>query len=644
VFFDVFYKMIPQDTVNQILQAADIVEVVGEFVNLKKRGANMIACCPFHGEKTPSFSVSPAKGIYKCFGCGKGGDALRFVMDLEGFSYPDALKWLAKKYNIEVKEKEFTDTELAAQNERESLFIVSEFAENHFKDNLLNTEEGQSIGLSYFKERGFSMPMIEKFKLGYALEGRDVFYKIATKTGFSNDVLDKAGLISVKDNNVFLDRFRGRVIFPIHNVAGKTIAFGARILKTDAKAPKYVNSPETEIYHKSHIVYGIYQAKNAIRTKDNCFLVEGYTDVVSLHQAGIENVVASSGTSLTVEQIRLIGRFTNNITVLYDGDSAGIKASLRGIDLILEEGLNVKSVVFPDGDDPDSYIRKVGGDVFAKYVEANQKDFINFKTEISLDEVGTDAIKKAELIDSLVTSITKIPNPVKRQVFYQEVAKLLHIDEAILINEGSKLLASTVKGVQKSDGGKVFPTPPQRNFEMEFLDKNTTEDEEPLVKDLVLYGQKVIGENPETGQQNILADYIFGETDEEIIHNPILKAIYKQYQDFYLNGQAPPERYFLSHPDAQIQQLVIDWETPKYSLSEGWIKYEIRVPEYEENLGDIISKVVFRIYLLKIKKEITQLLQQLDTEDEAEQDILMNALEEKNATKKLIAEELGSIL
>lgn len=636
--------MIPQDTVNQILQAADIVEVVGEFVNLKKRGANMIACCPFHGEKTPSFSVSPAKGIYKCFGCGKGGDSLRFVMDLEGFSYPEALKWLAKKYNIEVKEKEFTDTELAAQNERESLFIVSEFAENHFHDNLLNSDEGQSIGLSYFKERGFSKPMIDKFKLGYALEGRDVFYKIASKTGFSNEVLDKAGLISVKDNNVFLDRFRGRVIFPIHNVAGKTIAFGARILKTDAKAPKYVNSPETDIYHKSHIVYGIYQAKNAIRTKDNCFLVEGYTDVVSLHQAGIENVVASSGTSLTVEQIRLIGRFTNNITVLYDGDSAGIKASLRGIDLILEEGLNVKSVVFPDGDDPDSYIRKVGGDVFAKYVDHNQKDFINFKTEISLEEVGTDAIKKAELIDSLVTSITKIPNPVKRQVFYQEVAKLLNIDESILINEGNKNLASTVRNVQKTDGGKVFPAPPERNFEMEFLEKDTGEDEEPLVRDLVLYGQVVIGENPETGQQNVLADYIFAETDEEIIHSPVLKAIYKQYNDFYLKDQRPPERYFLSHPDAQIQQLVINWETPKYNLSDGWIKYEIRVPQYEENLGEIISKVVFRIYLLKIKKEITDLINQLDTEDEAEQDILMNALEEKNATKKLIAEELGSIL
>lgn len=634
--------MIPKDTVNQILQTADIVEVVGEFVNLKKRGANMIGCCPFHNEKTPSFSVSPSKGIYKCFGCGKGGDSLRFVMDLEGFSYPDALKWLAKKYNIEVKEKEFTDTEIAAQNEKESLFIVSEFAEEHFHNNLQHSEEGQSIGLSYFHERGFSKPMIEKFKLGYALEARDAFHKIATKTGFSNDVLEKAGLISVKENNVFLDRFRGRVIFPIHNVAGKPIAFGARILKKDAKAPKYVNSPETDIYHKSYILYGIYQAKNAIRQKDNCFLVEGYTDVVSLHQAGIENVVASSGTSLTVEQIRLIGRFTNNITVLYDGDSAGIKASIRGIDLILEEGLNVKSVVFPDGDDPDSYIRKVGGEVFAKYVEVNQKDFINFKTEISLDEVGTDAVKKAELIESLVTSISKIPNPVKRQVFYQEVAKLLNIDEQILINEGNKILVTNVKQGQKSDGGRVFPPPPERHLEMEFLAKSDNLDEEALVRDLVMFGQEVIEETPES--KMILADYIFSETSTELIVTPILRTIYSQYHNFYVNNQAPPERYFVSHEDSAVQDLVINWETSLHHLSSNWAKYEIRIPSYQEKLNEIVPKLLFRIYLLKLKQDITHIISQLDTEDEDEEVILQEALKIKNKEKIEVAEFLGAVL
>lgn len=630
--------MIPQDTVNQILQAADISEVVGEFVNLKKRGANLIACCPFHNEKTPSFSVSPAKGIYKCFGCGKGGDSVRFIMDLEGFSYPDALKWLAKKYNIEVKEKEFTDTELAAQNERESLFIVSEFAEKYFRDTMNHTEEGLSIGASYFQERGFSKPMLERFRLGYAPDGRDDFYRTALKAGFSAEVLEKAGLISVKDNQVFLDRFRGRVIFPIHNVAGKPIAFGARILKPDARAPKYVNSPETEIYHKSHIVYGIYQAKNAIRQKENCFLVEGYTDVISLHQAGIENVVASSGTSLTVEQIRLIGRFTDNITVLYDGDTAGIKASLRGIDLILEEGLNVKAVVFPGGDDPDSFIRKVGGEAFNRYVEQSQKDFIRFKTEISLADVGEDAVKKAELIESLVASITKIPNPVKRQIFYQEVARLLNIDEHILINEGNKLVAGQLRTPQKTDGGKVSPPPPERNLEMEVLQKSDSRDEEALVKDLVLFGKVKIGET------HVLADYIFAETEPEIISDPMLKAIYKQYHEFYLRGEMPPDRYFISHPDPRIQETVIDWESPKHELSKHWEKYEIFVPEYRDFLGEIITRTNFRIHLLKIKKEILEIIEQLDTDDEDQEIILQEALRKKNTEKMEIAEFLGSVL
>jgi DNA primase len=627
--------MIPQDTVNQILQAADIGEVVGEFVTLKRRGANLIACCPFHNEKTPSFSVSPAKGIYKCFGCGKGGDSVRFVMDLEGLSYPDALKWLAKKYNIEIKEKEFTDSELAAQNERESLFIVSEFADNFFRDYLLNSPEGQSIGASYFIERGFSKPVMERFHLGFAPDSRDLLYKTATQAGFSPEVLEKAGLVSKKDDNTYLDRFRGRVVFPIHNVAGKTIAFGARILKTDVKAPKYINSPETEIYHKSNIVYGIYQAKNAIRQKENCFLVEGYTDVISLHQAGIENVVASSGTSLTVEQIRLIGRFTDNITVLYDGDSAGIKASLRGIDLILEEGLNVKSVVFPEGDDPDSYIRKVGGEAFTKYVEQNQKDFIRFKTEISLEDVGQDAVKKAELIESLVLSITKVPNPVKRQIFYQEVAKLLNIDEAILINEGNKKTVTNLKPVVKQDGGQVVP---KRNIEMEILSQEDHPEEEALVRDLVLYGQVQISE------AHVLADYIFSETEADIVQDPVLNAIYRQYYEFYSRGEAPTSRYFISHPDHRIQEKVIQWETPKHELSQHWKKYEIFIPEYQDNLGENITRINFRIALLKIKMEINQVIEELNSVDEEKEVILLEHLKEKLAERKEIAEFLGSVL
>jgi DNA primase len=642
--------MIPQDTVQQIIQAADIVEVVGEFVSLKKRGASMIACCPFHNEKTPSFNVSPSKGIYKCFGCGKGGDSLRFVMDLEGLSYPDALRWLAKKYNIEVKEREFTDQDLINQNEKESLFIVLEYAQNYFAETMAKTEEGQSVGQSYFIERGFSKTAIEKFNLGYALDARNEFVKKAEKAGFSSEILQKAGLISVKEGDVKIDRFRGRVIFPIHNVAGKPIAFGARILKTDPKAPKYINSPETEIYHKSQIVYGIYQAKNAIRQADNCFLVEGYTDVVSLHQAGIENVVASSGTSLTPEQVRLIRRFSENITVLYDGDAAGIKASLRGIDIILEEDMNVKSVVFPDGDDPDSYIRKVGGAAFSEYVKTHQKNFINFKTELSLADVGDDPIKKAELISDLVSSITKIPNPIKRSVFYQEVAKMLQIDENILINEGNKLIKTKIvdnKRPERGDGGAVIsPAPPVRNQELEIIEtlKKYNGQEESLVKDLVLYGHIVIEKDEETGEDHTLADYLFHETNDLKIETPLFQEIYQQYKTEYLNGNLPTTQMFSSNPNQQIQDLVIGWMSPKHEVSEKWLKYEIRIPKYEEILNEVSYKMVLRIRKEKIQKEIDALIEEIDSASDEDLEIIMNTVGKKRGILKLIADELGSVI
>jgi DNA primase len=642
--------MIPQDTVQQIIQAADIVEVVGEFVSLKKRGASMIACCPFHNEKTPSFNVSPAKGIYKCFGCGKGGDSLRFVMDLEGLSYPDALRWLAKKYNIEVKEREFTDQDLINQNEKESLFIVLEYAQEYFAEIMANTEEGQSVGQSYFIERGFSKTAIEKFQLGYALDSRNEFVKKAEKAGFSSDILEKAGLISVKDGDVKIDRFRGRVIFPIHNVAGKPIAFGARILKTDPKAPKYINSPETEIYHKSQIVYGIYQAKNAIRQADNCYLVEGYTDVVSLHQAGIENVVASSGTSLTPEQVRLIRRFSDNITVLYDGDAAGIKASLRGIDIILEEDMNVKSVVFPDGDDPDSYIRKVGGAAFSEYVKNHQKNFINFKTELSLADVGDDAIKKAELIADLVSSITKIPNPIKRSVFYQEVAKMLQIDENILINEGNKIvktkIGENIKRTEKGDGGVISPAPPARNHELEIIStlKKHNVQEEALVKDLVLYGHFVIEKDEETGEDHTLADYLLHETNDLIIETPLFSEIYQLYRTEYLNGNVPTSQMFSSNPNPQIQDVAISWLSPKHELSEKWNKFEIFIPKYEEMLNEFSYRMVLRIRKEKIQKEIDVLVEEVDTASDEDLEIIMNTIGKKRGILKLIAEELGSVI
>jgi DNA primase len=642
--------MIPQDTVQQIIQAADIVEVVGEFVSLKKRGASMIACCPFHNEKTPSFNVSPSKGIYKCFGCGKGGDSLRFVMDLEGLSYPDALRWLAKKYNIEVKEREFTDQDLINQNEKESLFIVLEYAQQYFAETMANSEEGQSVGQSYFIERGFSKTAIEKFQLGYALDARNEFVKKAERAGFSSEILEKAGLISVKEGDIKIDRFRGRVIFPIHNVAGKPIAFGARILKNDPKAPKYINSPETEIYHKSQIVYGIYQAKNAIRQTDNCFLVEGYTDVVSLHQAGIENVVASSGTSLTPEQVRLIRRFSDNITVLYDGDAAGIKASLRGIDIILEEDMNVKSVVFPDGDDPDSYIRKVGVAAFSEYVKTHQKNFINFKTELSLADVGDDAIKKADLIADLVNSITKIPNPIKRSVFYQEVAKMLQIDENILINEGNKIVKTKIndnnKRTEKFDGGTISPAPPLRNQELEIIAtlKKHNVQEEALVKDLVLYGHFVIEKDEETGQDHTLADYLLHETNDLKIETPLFSEIYQLYKTEYLTGNAPTSQMFSSNPNPLIQDVAVSWLSPKHELSERWDKFEIFIPKYEEMLNEFSYRLVLRIRKEKIQKEIDSLIEEIDTASDEDLEIIMNQVGKKRGILKLIAEELGSVI
>jgi DNA primase len=651
-FIAYFYPMIPNDTVQQILGAADIVDVVGEFVSLKKRGASMIACCPFHNEKTPSFYISPAKGIYKCFGCGKAGDPIKFVMELEGLSYPDALRWMAKKYGIEIKEKEYSVEEQSAQNEKESLYIALEYAQKYFMEQLLETEEGQSIGGSYFAERGFSKQEIEKFSLGYALDSKDAFHTKALKQGFSKEILEKAGLISIKDDGAVLDRFRGRVIFPIQNTAGKPIAFGARILKPNPKAPKYINSPETDIYHKSNIVYGISQAKNAIRVEETCFLVEGYTDVVSLHQAGIENVVASSGTSLTVEQIRLIRRFSDNITVLYDGDAAGIKASIRGIDLILEENMNVKSVVFPDGDDPDSYIRKVGGEAFKEYVKASQKDFIRFKTELALSEIGDDPIKKAGLIEDLVESIVKIPSPVKRTVFYQEVSRLLNIDENILITEGNKKLRAKSKDKSQQGG---FPTEfvPYQHPEGTFTpisaetfdpDERLVAQEEALVKLLLLYGNKSLGQDPESGLEVLLADYLIEETSELQFKHLISNKIYLVYKEHHNKGSIPALTVFTSHEDAQIQQKVIDWLSPKHELSEKWEKYEIFVAKTENILTANPELIVTRILLETTQKEIDSLINELDIASEIDQDILLNTIEKKRNFKKTLADILGVVI
>lgn len=434
--------MIDQSTIDRILDAAQIVDVVSEFVTLRKRGVNYIGLCPFHNEKTPSFSVSPSKGVCKCFSCGKGGNVVHFIMEHEQLSYYEALKWLAKKYNIEIKERELTDAEKQAQSLRESLFVVNQFASEYFQDILYNHIDGQRIGMTYLRSRGFRDDIIRKFQLGYSTDAPDGLARAAAQKGFREEFLEKTGLCYKKDNGTLHDRFWGRVIFPVHTLSGKVVAFGGRVLSSATKSVqmKYVNSPESEIYHKSRELYGMYFAKQAIVRQDCCFLVEGYTDVISMHQSGIENVVSSSGTALTSDQIRLIHRFTNNITLLYDGDGAGIKASLRGIDMLLEEGMNIKVCLLPDGDDPDSFARKHNATDYQAYINAHEVDFIRFKTNLLLEEAGRDPIKRAELISSIVRSISVIPDAIVRSVYIRECSQLLQMEEKILVEATAKLI------------------------------------------------------------------------------------------------------------------------------------------------------------------------------------------------------------
>ncbi|GKG71351.1 DNA primase [Parabacteroides sp. AM58-2XD] len=434
--------MIDQPTIDRILDAANIVDVVSEFVTLRKRGINYVGLCPFHTDKTPSFYVSPAKNICKCFACGEGGTAVHFIMKHEQLNYFDALRYLAKKYNIEIQERELTDKEKQRKSDRESMLIVNSWAQQYFTTQLYEHVEGKTIGLRYFAERGFREDTIRKFQLGYSLDKRDALYKEATKNGYKKEFLEKTGLVIAYDNGGVNDRFRGRVIFPVHTLSGKVVAFGGRVLKKDEKTAKYVNSPESEIYHKSNELYGIYFAKQAIVKEDRCFLVEGYTDVISMHQAGIENVVASSGTALTQGQIRLIHRFTSNITVLYDGDAAGIKAALRGIDLLLEDGMNVKVVLLPDGEDPDSFARKHNASQFSEFIKQSETDFIRFKTRLLLDDAGTDPIKRSSLITDIIRTVAIIPDNIARSIYIRECSAMMEIDEQVLLNEVNKIRLS----------------------------------------------------------------------------------------------------------------------------------------------------------------------------------------------------------
>ncbi|MCM0042591.1 MAG: DNA primase [Algoriphagus sp.] len=638
-------------TTDKVKERIDLVEVIGDYVPLKKKGQNFWACCPFHGEKTPSFSLSPAKQIYKCFGCGKAGDPIQFVMDIEGIGFQEAIRQLAGKYGIEVEEEaNLSPEQNLEQSERESLFIAVNFAKDFFIKNL-DSEEGKSIGLSYLKERGFTLPIIQKFDLGYALDGWDQFLKAAKAAGYQEEMLLKAGLILQKEGEPerLYDRFRNRVTFTIHNVSGKPIGFGARILTKDKNQPKYINSPETPIYHKSDVLYGIFQAKKAIRDQDNCYLVEGYTDVVSLHLSGIENVVASSGTSLTEGQIKLIRRFTNQVTVLYDGDAAGIKASLRGIDLLLEGGLNVKAVVFPDGEDPDSYSRKVGSQAFQEYLKANSRDFIGFKIGLYQDEIEKDPIRKAAIIREVVQSIGKIPDPIIRSVYAKEASVLLGIEEEILHAELNKILIKTQREqFERAKEEKAVEDAVEDllslSVEVGVADHLLAQERETM-RLLLNYGGQKLDE-----QELHFCQYILAEIAEVTFQTPVYQKMLLIYRESMVLGEVPTDKLFLNHKDTEIRQEAIALITQQHEVSTHWKdKFQIFIQLESDDLANTAFKSILRLkrrLLQKLMEEaLTSIkeaeLQQL--EEKRMRELLELYLELKNIKLK-IDKELGIVI
>ncbi len=651
------FGMIPKDTIDKIFDAARVEEVVGDFVTLKKRGANLLGLCPFHNEKTPSFTVSPAKGIYKCFGCGKAGNSVNFMMDHDQLSYPEALRYLAKKYGIEIEEKEQTPEQLQTQNERESLFVVCSYAQKYFTGNLLQTDEGRSVGLSYFKERGFREDVIEKFQLGYALEDRKGFTKDALSKSYRLEYLVKAGLTIHKeeDGNSF-DRFSGRVIFPIHNVSGRPIAFGGRTLKADKKIAKYINSPETDIYHKSNVLYGLFFAKKSIIAEDMCFLVEGYTDVISMFQAGIENVVASSGTSLTVEQIRQVKRYTQNITILYDGDSAGIKASFRGIDMILQEGMNVKVLLFPDGDDPDSFSRKIGYEELKAFIRENSKDFITFKTMLLYTDVSSDPIKKAGLIKDIVESIAVIPEAIHRSVYIKECSRLMEMDEQVLLNELNKIRRKHSTDKNKGEAVQAEPDSSQGTVIESKEERGAVtlieHQERDIIRLLLNFGDKTVlidGEDEEGKAIETpvaVAEIILHELAQDHIafENPSYQYIYTSYSEGFQKGSWPDMNFFINKDDLVISRVVIDLISSPYTLAK-WDQHHILVQTEEQVLKKSVYSALYSFKAKHIEKLLGETSLELKSAGSEEDTlILLQKHKQLMEAKKYFNKLLGRII
>jgi DNA primase len=674
--------MISPATIQQIMARADITDVVGSFVKLKKRGTNLLGLCPFHNEKTPSFTVSPSKEIYKCFGCGKSGNLVSFVMEHEKYNYPETLKWLAQRYQIEIEETQLNDDQKQALQTADSLFALNQYAQQFFSQQLLETEEGKAIGLSYFEERGFSNNTIQKFQLGYSPEAKDVFTQAALQHQFNPELLLKAGLVSNRYDQL-QDNYRGRVIFPIHNHSGKVVGFGARILKTSEKAPKYINSPENEIYVKSKILYGSYFAKQSIDKLNECLLVEGYTDVLSLHQAGIENVVASGGTALTIDQLRSIKKYTKNLTIVYDGDQAGIKAALRGLDLALEEGMAVKLVLIPDGDDPDSYVNKLGAAAFREFVNKNKKDVILFQLEVALKEAGTDSAQKAAVVNRIAESISKINKAedfTKQQDYIKDCAAILKIEEAGLHHLVNKFIRDRISQQEKKlsfEEAKLFEENAKQSAATDFDDatysllfKDDLQEKE-VARILLEFG------NRRWINDSTVADFIFEEIDESLLENEQVKGLFQAYRNEVQMGNPPKgPQSFIHYPDQLISTYAVSllqfpheessrWrqdfsQTQGYQSSLFEKEYEDFIttlsPEKKEELLDFlqseedkspeaIRSAIHYLKLRKIKRMLLENQKDLENErNENEINVMLQTHEHLKKVERSLAATVGSVI
>ena len=654
--------MITRETIDKVFETARVEEVIGDFVQLKRAGSNYKGLSPFSDERSPSFMVSPVKQIWKDFSSGKGGSVVTFLMEHEHFTYPEAIRFLAKKYNIEIEETELSQDEKIEANEKESMYLVSEFAKTYFHETLLNTEEGKAIGLSYFKERGFTSETITKFGLGYSPESWDAFTKEALSKGYQLDYLEKVGLTILREDGKHFDRFKGRVMFPIQSLSGRNLGFGGRILTNDKKAAKYLNSPESDIYHKSKVLYGIFHAKQAIAKQNNCYLVEGYTDVIQLHQAGIENVVASSGTALTPDQIRLVNRLTKNITVLFDGDAAGLRASIRGIDLILEEGMNVKVCTFPDGDDPDSFARKNSYEDLVLYLENNAKDFIQFKASLLMNEANNDPIKKADLIRDMVVSISKIPDRIKREVYIQECARIMDISEQVLQNTLAQLVQKDV-----TEAGKKLKQE-QKAFEVVKDDVTIANEkinivyelERKIIEMLLLYGSKeedfedILLKTNEEGETVEFLEvnnykvferiYLSLQEDEVELANPLFRSIYNGLiSHFNSNEVFNIEQYLmqLSPEDAQIVTDILMQE--EREALHNWETKHIYVKHKEQSISQYVTETIVSLREYLINKLIGDLMNDYTNNPEMDLEEIKTTVNDYNKLKVNLTNRIGRI-